>query len=124
MAARPRKKMPVEQRAKQFMPFAALKGLPEALAEKEKIIVPRVELSEEMAEELDFKMHQLEKGKMAAVVYFAEGEYLKKTGVVARVEETARYLQIVDTKISFEDVLDVKVESTEENGCQIPDSGL
>ena len=31
-----RKKMTQAARAKQFMPFAALKGLPEALAEKEK----------------------------------------------------------------------------------------
>ncbi len=31
-----RPKMSVENRAKQFMPFAALKGLPEALAKKEK----------------------------------------------------------------------------------------
>lgn len=30
--------MPVEERAKQFMPFAALKGLPEALAAKEKTV--------------------------------------------------------------------------------------
>lgn len=110
MAARPRKKMPIEQRAKQFMPFAALKGLPEALAGKEKVIVPKAELSEEMAMELDMKLHQLKKGRIAGVVYFAEGEYLKKTGVVARIDETARYLQIVDTKISFDDILDVEVE--------------
>ena len=34
MAGRPRAKMSVQDRAKQFLPFAALKGLPEALAEK------------------------------------------------------------------------------------------
>lgn len=31
--------MPIEERAKQFMPFAALKGLPEALAAKERQIM-------------------------------------------------------------------------------------
>ena len=36
MAGRPRAKMSVQDRAKQFLPFAALKGLPEALAEKER----------------------------------------------------------------------------------------
>ena len=51
MASKPKHKMPIEDRAKQFMPFAALKGLPDALAAKEKITVPKVELSEEMAEE-------------------------------------------------------------------------
>lgn len=36
MAVSKRVKMDISNRAKQFMPFAALKGLPEALAEKEK----------------------------------------------------------------------------------------
>lgn len=37
MAANKCVKMDISNRAKQFMPFAALKGLPEALAEKEKL---------------------------------------------------------------------------------------
>ena len=45
MAGRPRTKMSIENRAKQFMPFAALKGLPDALAAKEKIVVEKIELS-------------------------------------------------------------------------------
>ena len=48
-----RAKMDRAERAKQFMPFAALKGYEEALREKEKIVVPRIELSEEMKEELE-----------------------------------------------------------------------
>lgn len=110
MAARPRARMPAEQRAKQFMPFAALKGLPEALAEKEKVIVPKIEVSEDMAEELDWKMHQLERGEVATVIYFCQGEYLKKTGTVARIDKNARILQIVDTIIAFEDLLDVELD--------------
>lgn len=35
MAVNKRVKMDISNRAKQFMPFAALKGLPEALAEKD-----------------------------------------------------------------------------------------
>ena len=51
MAGRPRTKMSIENRAKQFMPFAALKGLPDALAAKEKIVVEKIELSSDMEEE-------------------------------------------------------------------------
>ena len=36
MASRPKAPMPPAERAKQFLPFAALKGLQEALAEKER----------------------------------------------------------------------------------------
>lgn len=41
-----RPKMSVENRAKQFMPFAALRGLAEALAQKEKSVVDKGELKE------------------------------------------------------------------------------
>ena len=108
MANRPNTKMSTQDRAKQFMPFAALKGLPEALAAKEKIVVPKIEMSPEMAAELDLKMHLIEKGKMATVVYFHEGEYIQTTGMVARIDPTCQLLQIVSTKIAFEDILDVK----------------
>lgn len=107
MPKRPKNKMPVSDRAKQFMPFVALKGLEEALAAKEKIVVPKIELSPEMEEELDQKMHLLEKGKVVTIIYFCKDEYLKKTGMVARIDVTSRILQIVNTKISFDDILDV-----------------
>lgn len=101
--------MPVADRAKQFMPFAALKGLPEALAAREKVLVPRIMLSPEMAEELDRKMHLLSKGSMVSVVYFQQGEYIRLTGLVARIDPTCRILQIVNTKISFDDILDINI---------------
>ncbi len=108
MASQPKNKMPIEERAKQFMPFAALRGLPDALAAKEKVLVPRIELSPEMAEELDRRMHLITKGKMTTVVYFNNGEYIKITGLAARIDETSRILQIVNTKIRFEDILQVE----------------
>lgn len=108
MASKPKNKMPIEERAKQFMPFAALRGLPDALAAKEKVLVPKIELSPEIAEELDRRMHLIAKGKMATVVYFSNGEYIKITGLVARIDETGRILQIVNTKIPFDDILQVE----------------
>ena len=107
MPKRPRNKMPVSDRAKQFMPFSALKGLDEALRAKEKIVVPKVELSPEMAEELDYKMHLLEKGKVTTIICFSSGEYVKMTGLVARIDQTSRVIQIVNTKIRFDDIFDI-----------------
>ena len=102
--------MPVSDRAKQFMPFSALKGLDEALRTKEKIVVPKVELSPEMAEELDYKMHLLEKGKVTTIIYFSSGEYVKVTGLVARIDQTSRVIQIVNTKIRFDDIFDIRFD--------------
>ena len=110
MASKPKNKMPLSDRAKQFMPFAALKGLPDALREKEHITVPKVELSEEMAEELNRRMLLLEKGKIVTVIYFQKEEYIKITGMVSRIDETSRLLVIVNTKISFDDIFDVILE--------------
>lgn len=110
MPKKPINKMPVSDRAKQFMPFSALKGLDEALRTKEKIVVPKVGLSPEMAEELDYKMHLLEKGKVTTIIYFSSGEYVKMTGLVARIDQTSRVIQIVNTKIRFDDIFDIRFD--------------
>lgn len=102
-------RMSREDRAKQFMPFAALKGYPDALRKKEKIVVPKVELSEEYEEELDRKLHQVHKSDIITVVYFSKNSYLKLTGMVSRIDETARVLKIVNTKIAFEDIFQIEL---------------
>ena len=45
---------------------------------------------------------------MASVVYFSQDEYIKISGMVSRIDETSRILQIVNTKIDFDDILDVE----------------
>lgn len=102
-----RPKMTREDRAKQFMPFAALKGYPEALEKKEKIVVPKAEITEEYAQMLDQKLRRVAKNDIITVVYFSDGEYLKKTGMVSRIDETARILKVVNTKILFDDIYDI-----------------
>ncbi len=103
-----RPKMPVSERAKQFMPFAALKGLPEALAEREKTVVPQKELSEDQAEERNRALKKLSPGKRITVTYDREDKTIKKDGLIARIDYTERILQVVDTKIPFDQILDIK----------------
>lgn len=104
-----RHKMSREERAKQFMPFAALKGHMEALQRKEKIVVERRELSEEYKAELDLALHQVGKNDIVTVVYFCKDEYLKMTGMVSKIDETARVLKVVNTKIAFEDLYEIEI---------------
>ena len=98
------------ERAKQFMPFAALKGFEELLAEKEKMIVPKIELSEERKAELDDKMRSIRKNDMITVTYYAQKEYLKMRGMVSGIDTNARYLKVVNTKIPFDDIYDITEE--------------
>lgn len=94
-------------RAKQFMPFAALKGYEEALRRKEKIVVEKVELSEEMKDELDRQFQQIGQNDIITVVYYAEEEYLQITGMVAKIDIDARILKVVNTKIPFENIYSI-----------------
>lgn len=105
-----RPKMSREDRAKQFMPFAALKGYPDALRKKEKIVVPRMELSEDYAEELDRRLNRLKPGDMVTAVYFCRGEYLKTTGLLVKLDRDSRFLQIVGNKIPLQDLYDISAE--------------
>ena len=94
-------------RAVQFAPFAALKGFEEALRAKEVITVPKAELSDEMLEFLDYKFSQLSAGEIITVVYYENGNYIKKTGMVSRVNPQSRILTVVTSDISFDDIRDI-----------------
>lgn len=109
MGNKPRAHMSVSDRAKQFMPFSALRGLRTALAEKERIVVEKIELTEDRADELNRQMNNITAGSMISVVYYHDGEYVKLTGRVARLDESSRILQIVNTRISFDDLLEITI---------------
>lgn len=98
-----------EERAKQFMPFAALKGYEEALQKKEKIVVEKIELSEEMKDELDRQFREIGQNDIVTVVYYEDEEYLQTTGMVAKIDTEARVLKIVNKKIHFEDIYRIEV---------------
>ena len=106
MAAR-RGKMDCRDRAKQFMPFDALKGLREALAEKEHILEERRILSEDQEEELDRKLHELHPGDLAEIEYCQEEECLHLEGRVRKIDTAQRRLWIEDLEIPLGDLQSV-----------------
>ena len=120
-------RMRVEDRAKIFAPFAALKGYEEAIAAKQKIVVPRMELSEEAKEFLDLQLRRIDRllvnGKhpIITVVFFQKdkesaedgGEYIQFTGVVAKLDQTSRILQVVDKRLRLEDIYAIESEELE-----------
>lgn len=94
-------------RAKQFMPFDALKGFREAVAEKERIIAPKRDLPEENEEELDWKLRQIQKDNIITVKYFYDREYVQITGAVTRIDDASRTLDIANTRIAFTEIFDL-----------------
>lgn len=110
MANRPKTPMPISERAKQFLPFAAVKGLPEALAKKERVSVPRVEISEELAMAINEKLHHVQNGLTVTVTYFCMDAYVQLTGTVVHIDPIFRTLQIEDTVIEMDDILDLELQ--------------
>ncbi len=112
MANKPMAKMPVAERAKQFMPFAAVRGLNEALAKKERELglIDKPELSEEKERELNDKLLLIKKGSIIAAEYYNDGERLKAEGRALEINETRRFLRIEDLKIPFETILDICIK--------------
>ena len=90
-------------RAKQFAPFDALRGLREALAKKEEEHErqEKRELSEEEQASIEQALVEIARGDEAEVVCFQDGKYVKVVGTVVRVDTNFRYLQIGEGKIAF-----------------------
>ena len=111
MANKLRAKMTRSQRAKQFAPFDALVGLRQALKEKEKIRVPRKEISEDMEEEINRELKNLEIGKIITIVWYngIEQNYIQLTGEVKNVDGQNRYLQIEAIYIYFDDIYSIQI---------------
>ncbi len=97
-------------RAKQFMPFDALKGFQEALAEKERMIVSRKELPEDWKEALNEKLCHIQEMDLVMAEYYQNGEYSKVTGRVSKIDRNSRMLNIGHTQIPFHDLADLDLQ--------------
>lgn len=104
--------MPRSKRAKQFLPFDALTGLREAIAAKERIIVPKRELTEDSIAEINKTLLELQKGQIITVVYYGnyEQDYLQLTGPVTKVDPFWNSLQIGNTVLSFPEIYQISTE--------------
>ena len=98
-------------RARQFMPFAALTGYYEVIKQREKIIEPRKEISEDEAEMLSDKLNKIQKGMLITITYYKEDCYETLTGLVSNIDPIYRTITIVKTKIAIDDVCDIRIET-------------
>lgn len=103
--------MPVKMRAKQFMMFDAMKGLTEAIAEKERQYYPKRELTEERINELNQCLSQLKCGDAVTVKYYCNygKQYLQLTDVVTKVDPFWKLLQIGGIVIGFSEIDEIHI---------------
>ena len=91
-------------RAKQFMPFDALKGFQEALREKERGARPEADSVGRGTGGAEQGAVRIGKMDMVEAEYFQDGEYVSVKGMVSGINRQEGWLRIVNTQIRFEDI--------------------
>lgn len=96
------------ERAKLFLSFDALKGFRSYIKEKERVVVQKPSLSEDDYFNLDRKIHYIKKGMVITIVYYDKGEYIKLTGMVAKIDlDYSRSIRIVNDVISLKNIIEI-----------------
>ena len=115
-------RMTLQNRAKIFSPFAAVRGYDEQLIKEKRLSerVPKKALTEEEMSTLSDKLMQVTKGMTITVQYFKEdtahpeippvGNYVTLTGKAEGIDPVFRTLQLSGETIAFEDLLDIQGE--------------
>ena len=95
-----------QERAKQFQPFDAMKGLQEALRDREErhSRVEKREISEETMEQLSDTIGRLEPGMVVEIEYYKAFHDIANRGKIAKVDLVYKYLVLGDEKIRFNDI--------------------
>ena len=104
--------MPMEERAAQFSPFAALTGYEDVIDEAARLTAQPVELSEDAGKELNERLARLAAltdppgGPIEVVLTWFEpdgiklgGEYLTRPVTVRRVDRAYRLLELADRSV-------------------------
>lgn len=106
-----RTKMTINERAKIFAPFDALKGFRELLKEQEFIKEDKKELSEDMIENLSNIINLLKNGMIIELIHYNynENSYQKTIGVVSKIDKNNHLLTVVKTKINFDNIYSINI---------------
>ena len=100
-----------EERAKQFMPFDAMKGLQEALRDREErhTRVERHEISEEQMMMNSEIFMKLKKGMKVSMDCYVDFHDVTVTGTVTEINLTFRYLKLGSEKLFFSDIYTIEI---------------
>ena len=117
-------KMSIENRAKLFAPFSALRGFDiEILTqEQDRLLVPQISLASDREEEIYRVLNGLHQGDWATVTYFVPvkhiaqqllGEYTVVSGEVKRVDDVEQLLVLEGVSIPFGSIHALAVQGLE-----------
>ena len=119
MAEKARPSMPISNRAKQFAPFSALKGLEEAIEEKRIKKTQRLTLTERQAEILNSRLARLSAGDTVYIMHYTRGGYIKRTVRVYDVDISKKAVVTDGENIFFEDIYAIKKQAQPAPSCRL-----
>ena len=101
----------VVSRAKQFLPFDALKGLQEALREKKIEHEEKIELSEETLAELNNNFNKIEMGSKVRIKFYKNMKYIEISGIITNIDYIKKKIQIDQNQnINISDIVYISVD--------------
>ena len=97
-------------RAAQFAPFDALKGLQEELRRREYLHSreSKREISEEKQQQISNEIAKIIKGSIVDITYYYDEHYFSLQGIVSKINIPFQFLVINDIEITFDDIYDLK----------------
>lgn len=100
-----------EQRAKQFMPFDAMKGLQEALRDREErhARVEKHDISEEDQEQNSIVLSKLTNGSKAELNYYCHFHDVIRSGTITYISYAYKFLKLDEEKIFFDDIYSIAI---------------
>lgn len=100
-------KMSRADRAKQFAPFAALKGYETLIAEQGSEQFERIILAEEDAQMLSDKLSQLYRGMYVVIRFQGSTGIDEVSGRISEIEPALRFIRIDKRSISIDDIVEI-----------------
>lgn len=98
-------------RAAQFLPFDALKGLSEEIQCRieRRTRIERKEISEDKKEEISTVLCKLDKGMTIKVTFYSNGHYIEVENIFDKINYPYHYLVVGGNKIFFDDIYDISI---------------
>ena len=99
--------MPLNQRAKIFTPFAALKGFGNLIREEENTYEEMPELSEDQYEDLNFAINGIRIGDYVSIKYYHDYHIRTISGPVIKLSRQKRIICIKENTIDFDELIEI-----------------
>lgn len=97
-------------RAKQFLPFDALKGFQEALSEKQIKSDDKKELTDDSYIKLQEEWNKINKNSVVKVKFYKNKRYVDIQGKITNIDYIKKKIKINDEVISACDIIDIKID--------------